>query len=226
MNIDIKYGPGNAAACIQLDGGEQVTAEGGAMIGMSKGVTIKTEAMKRSQGGLLGALKRMAAGESFFINTFTAGHAGGDVWVAATLPGDMAVLELDGSAKIIVQSGSYVATSTDVSIDLGWAGFKSLFSKEGLFWIQLGGTGQAVINSFGAIFAIDVDGEYIVDTGHIVAFEETLDFSLSKAGKSWMSSFLGGEGLVCKFKGRGRVWCQSHNSPGFGRTLGPKLKPR
>ena len=46
-----------------------------------------------------------------------------------------------------------------------------------------------------------VDGEYIVDTGHIVAFNETLNFSLSKAGKSWMSSILGGEGLVCRFQG-------------------------
>ena len=65
-----------------------------------------------------------------------------------------------------------------------------------------------------------------MDTGHIVAFNDTLDFSITKAGGSWISSFLGGEGLVCKFKGKGTVWCQSHNASGFGKILGPRLKPR
>jgi uncharacterized protein (AIM24 family) len=73
---------------------------------------------------------------------------------------------------------------------------------------------------------VPVNGEYIVDTGHIVAFDETLNFKLSKAGKSWLSSLLGGEGLVCRFQGQGTVWCQSHNAPSFGKTLGPKLRPR
>ena len=73
---------------------------------------------------------------------------------------------------------------------------------------------------------MDVDGEYIVDSGHIVAFEESLDFTITKAGSSWLHSILGGEGLVCKFRGRGRVWMQSHNPSSFGKHLGPKLKPR
>ncbi|MCI5144481.1 MAG: AIM24 family protein, partial [Candidatus Electrothrix sp. AR3] len=88
------------------------------------------------------------------------------------------------------------------------------------------GSGKVVINSFGEIYPIEVDGEYIVDTGHIVAFNETLNFDITKAGKSWISSFLGGEGLVCKFKGKGTVWCQSHNATGFGQTLGPMLRSR
>jgi uncharacterized protein (AIM24 family) len=53
-----------------------------------------------------------------------------------------------------------------------------------------------------------------------------LNFTLTKAGKSWISSMLGGEGLVCKFHGQGIVWCQSHNAPGFGHTIGPKLRAR
>ena len=76
------------------------------------------------------------------------------------------------------------------------------------------------------MLAIEVDGDYIVDTGHIVAFDETLDFTITKAGKSWISSMLGGEGLVCKFKGKGTVWCQSHNETSFGQVVGPKLRAR
>jgi uncharacterized protein (TIGR00266 family) len=95
-----------------------------------------------------------------------------------------------------------------------------------MFWVKASGQGTVIFNSFGAIYQIQVNGEHIVDAGHIVAFEETLAFSLTKAGKSWMSSILGGEGLVCKFKGKGIVWVQSHNSSSFGSALGPKLKPR
>ena len=95
-----------------------------------------------------------------------------------------------------------------------------------MFWIHLTGAGKVVLNSFGAIYPVEMDGEYIVDTGHIVAFQETLDFKVTKAGKSWMSSFLGGEGLVCRFRGKGTVWCQSHNQTSFGHTLGPMLKTR
>jgi uncharacterized protein (AIM24 family) len=83
-----------------------------------------------------------------------------------------------------------------------------------------------VLSSYGAIYPVEVNGEHIVDTGHIVAFDETLKFTLSKAGKSWVGSFLGGEGLVCKFQGVGVVWCQSHNAPSFGGVLGPMLKAR
>ena len=100
-----------------------------------------------------------------------------------------------------------------------------MFSGEGLFWLKMEGHGKALINAFGAIYPVEVDGEYIVDTGHIVAFDDSLDFSLSKAGKSWMSSLLGGEGIVCRFKGKGTVWCQSHSPSGFGHAIGQLLEP-
>lgn len=195
------------------------------MISMSSDMEIETTTHKKSSGSIFKAVKRMLAGESFFLNHFTGGPQGGSVWLAATLSGDMMIHELKGDS-LIVQGGSYVACEPSVDIDLGWQGFKSLFSGEGIFWLHLKGSGKVVISSFGAIYPVAVDGEYIVDTGHIVAFEETLDFTISKAGKSIISSFLGGEGLVCKFKGKGTVWCQSHNASGFGKLLGPMLRKR
>ncbi len=95
-----------------------------------------------------------------------------------------------------------------------------------MFWVNLKGSGQIVLSSFGAIYPVEVDGDYIVDTGHIVAFNETLDFSITKAGSSWLHSILGGEGLVCKFSGKGTVWCQSHNPASFGTALASGLRPR
>lgn len=225
MEVEIVHGPGNSAARVQLKPDEVVTAEGGAMISMSGDMDVKTTTHKKGKGGLLKAAKRLLAGESFFINHFTASSKGGEVLFASTLPGDMLLRDLEDE-NLIVQGGSWVCSEPGIEIDLGWQGFKSLLSGEGMFWLHLNGTGRVVLNSFGAIYPIEVDGEHIVDTGHIVAFEETLDFSLSKAGKSWLSSFLGGEGLVCKFKGRGTVWCQSHNASSFGHAIGPRLKPR
>lgn len=225
MQIDILHRPANAAARLKLGPSESCVAEGGAMIAMSADTAIETTTHQRGGGGFLSGMKRMLGGESFFLNHFTAGPGGGEVWLAAKLSGDMEAVELDNET-LIVQGGSFVACDPGVQMDMGWQGMKSLLSGEGLFWLKLSGKGRVVLSSFGAVYPIDVDGEHIVDSGHIVAFQETLDFEITKAGSSWLSSFLGGEGLVCRFKGRGRLWCQSHNSTAFGRLVGPLLKPR
>ena len=225
MNVDIVEGPGNPAAIVKLSPGETVTAEGGAMIAMRGNFGIETTTQSRGKGSILGGLKRMLAGQSFFLNHFTADSAGGEIYFATTLPGDMVTLPISGGG-IICEGGAFVVKSEGVNLDMSWQGLKSAFSGEKFFWVRLSGSGSAVLSSFGAIYPIDIDGEYIVDTGHIVAFEETLNFSISKAGSSWISSFLGGEGFVCRFKGRGRLWCQSHHAPDFGRVLGRLLKPR
>jgi uncharacterized protein (TIGR00266 family) len=225
MQVQVLHGPANAAAKLILGANETVTAEAGSMIAMSGDMKVETTTYKKNQGGVMKALKRMLGGESFFVNHFSASGRGGEVFIAPTLPGDILALD-KGAENLIVQSGSYLASDHAIEIDLGWQGFKALFSGESVFWIKLGGQGRVVINSFGAIYPVDVDGEYIVDSGHIVAFPESLKFTITKAGKSWMSSMLGGEGLVCKFSGKGRIWCQSHNASGFGGTLGPMLRPR
>lgn len=228
MNIIIEHGPGSAAARIALEAGESITSEGGAMMAMSGNMQIETTTRQKSKngGGLLSGLKRMFSNESFFLNHFTAGHEGGEVILATTLPGDMYVHQVEPGVGLIVQGGGYVANANDVTIDLSYQGLKSLFSGENFFWLKASGEGELIFNSFGTIYPVDVNGEYTVDTGHVVAFEETLDFKLTKAGKSWMSSFLGGEGIVMNFSGQGRIWCQSHNPHEFGSTLGKMLRPR
>jgi len=225
MQIDLLKRPGNSAARVTLSPGEHLTSESGAMIAMSDNLELTTTTHKRNTGSLFAAAKRLLAGESLFLNHFSASSVAGEVFLAATLPGDMLRYDLQGE-NLIVQSGSFVACESSVNLNLGWQGFKSFFSGESVFWLQLSGTGPVIISSFGAMYPIEVDGEYIVDTGHIVAFQETLNFTVTKAGGSWATAILGGEGLVCRFSGRGTVWCQSHNAKGFGVELGPELKPR
>lgn len=225
MNIEFVHQPGNTAAKITLAANETLTAESGAMIAMSGDMNITTSTHKKKSGGFLKAAKRLLAGESIFLNHFDAPRDGAELWLGTSLAGDMMTYELDNE-NLIVQGGSYVACESDVDIDLGWQGFKAIFSGESIFWVHLKGRGKVILSSFGDIYPVEVDGEYIVDTGHIVAFNESLDFSITKAGKSWLHSFLGGEGLVCKFNGKGTVWCQSHNPQSFGKSVRSFLRPR
>jgi uncharacterized protein (TIGR00266 family) len=194
---------------------------------MSTGFNVETTSrQKGGSGGLVKGLKRMFAGENFFLNHFTATASDQMLIIGPRLLGDIIHLPMAGGS-IVVQGSSWLASSTGIAIDATWQGIgKALFSGEGMFWVKCSGAGDLFLNSFGAIYPVEVNGEYVVDTGHIVAFDETLQFRIGKASKSLVGSFLGGEGLVCKFSGQGRLYCQSHNPPSFGKLLGPKLRPR
>jgi uncharacterized protein (TIGR00266 family) len=224
MQIDILARPANTITKITFARNEEITAEGGSMVAMSGGLDVQTTTHKRGKRGIGRAVKRAFAGENIFLNHYKAERDGAHLYVAPNLIGDIMTHELQGSS-LIVQATSFLAHEASVDMDVSWQGFKNMLSSEGLFWLKMSGTGKVLINSFGAIYPVAVDGEYIVDTGHIVAFDEGLNFSLSKAGKSWISSWLGGEGIVCRFKGKGTVWCQSHSPSGFGNALGRMLDP-
>jgi uncharacterized protein (TIGR00266 family) len=174
----------------------------------------------------MAGIRRAFSGESFFLNHFTSRVEGGAVYIAPTQLADVYHHSLRGGS-VVVQGSSWLASSAGIEIDTTFAGIgNALFSGESMFWVKCSGTGDLLFNSFGAIYPVDVDGSYVVDTGHIVAFEETLSFQMAKASTSLIGSFLGGEGLVCRFNGRGRIWVQSHQPDAFGRTVGPLLLPR
>ncbi len=168
----------------------------------------------------------MFTGENFFLNHFTAHQNNQSLLIGPSLMGDCIHHSMRGGT-MIVQGTSWLASTSTIDIDATWQGFASaLFSGESMFWVKCSGAGELFLSSYGAIYPVDINGDYVVDTGHIVAFEDSLQFRIGKAGKSLVGSFLGGEGLVCKFQGQGRLYCQSHNPPSFGKLLGPKLKPR
>jgi len=225
MEINIAYRPSYALAIVGLGMNESIVAEGGAMVSMSSNVTIKTSRGAAGGGGILKSLKRaVLGGESFFMNTFTANGGAGEITLAPTLPGDIQTLTMTGPS-LMIQSTSYLASSPGIVLDTKWGGMKTLFGGEGLFMLKASGQGQVIVNSFGAIHEIPISGPYIVDSGHIVAFEETLTFEVKKVG-SWKATLLSGEGLVCLFNGKGRLWIQSRNPKAFGGLVGHKLPPR
>jgi uncharacterized protein (TIGR00266 family) len=227
MEVQLLHQPDSAIAQITLTEDENLYAQAGCMIAMSANIQADTTLRRGKGGGIWGGIKRMAAGESLFLSQFTCTNDSGEIFLAPKLIGDLMTYKLSGE-ELVVQAASYLASSEEVNLDVGFQGLKSFFSGESIFWLSLSGYGTALLTSFGGIYAIPVDGEYIVDTGHIVAFERRLDFEVTKAGSSWIGSLLGigGEGLVCRFKGQGKVYCQTHNNGAFGYLVGSQLPPR
>ncbi len=203
MKYRILAKPSYSLLELELEAGEEVIAESGAMVYM-RNVELVTEV----KGGIFGGLKRaMLGGESFFINRYLAkGKA--LLGLAPPYNGDITHINLSG--RIYAQSGAFLASSPSINIDTKWGGAKTFFAGEGLFLLKLEGVGDLFLSSFGGIEEINVDGKLAVDTGHIVAFEEGLDFRITKVG-GLKATILSGEGLVAEFNGKGKVWIQTRS---------------
>lgn len=209
---------------VSLKAGEQFVSEAGKMVRMSTSISNEVESVKKS-GGLLGGLKRMLGGESFFFSRYTA-NSDGEVVLAPTLPGNVGFQELTGACGWYCSGGSYMGSGPEIKTEPKWQGMKGLFSGESMVFVHATGIGPLVMDAFGTVTEEEVDGSFIVDTGHLVAFEDTLEYTISKAGGSWFNSWLAGEGFVIRFSGKGKVLVQSHNMKEFGAVLGPKLPQR
>jgi uncharacterized protein (TIGR00266 family) len=216
MQIEIESRPSFAMADVRLQPGETIIAESGAMVAMSPGLSVETR-LPGAQSGFVGAilgflfavLRRLLAGESMFVNHFTSNEAGARVLLAPGMVGDVVQLDV-GSAPVTVQATSFLASAPTVSTHLVWGGFSMLFSGEGAFFLRCQGRGALLVNSYGAIDRIDIDGGYIIDSGHVVGWSGELTYEMRRAG-SWKSTLLSGEGFVLEFQGRGTVWTQSRN---------------
>jgi len=214
MRWHIDHSPEYASLVAGLDAGESLVAEPGALVAMTPGLDIKTSA----RGGILNSLKRaVLGGESFFANTFTATRPS-RLHLAPAVPGDIVGYELDGS--IFLQSSSFLACGAGVKVDSAWGGARGFFSGTGLFLLKLTGTGPVFFNGYGAVRPIDVSGNHVVDTGHIVAFEPSLGYTVRPFG-GVKSFFFSSEGLVADFWGDGKVWMQTRQPQALASFLHP-----
>src|SRR4030042_5481797 len=219
MDVKLLYQPSYTMANVRLSANEEIRAESGSMVSMGDGISIET----KMQGGFFKALGRsILGGESFFINTFKASANGGEINFAPPLPGDMSCIDLN--KPMLVQSGSFVACEQTVDIDTKWGGAKTFFASEGLILLRATGSGKLLLSSFGAIHEVVLGAgeKHVVDTGHFVAFDEGIGFSVRRVG-GLKSTFFSGEGLVVDITGPGRVLIQSRSTDSFLGWLIPKL---
>jgi uncharacterized protein (TIGR00266 family) len=210
MEITTRHTPAYGVARLKLNGGEQVRTEAGAMMAMSADVELSAKA----EGGVMKSLKRAAlGGESFFVSTYTAPAQGGFVDVAARLPGDISSYTVASGQSLFVSKGSWIASEASIELNTKWGGFKNMFGSEGGFILRAEGQGQIVFACYGAleVWNLEVGHHVTVDTGHMVAYEESVQMGLRRATGGMVQSFKSGEGLVFDFEGPGKVWTQTRN---------------
>lgn len=170
---------------------------------------------------LVAFMRKFMGGETMFVNRYSA-TSGGEVVLAPTLSGQIVHHPLDGQKKLFVQTGSYLASSGDVDMKIRFGGLRTLFGGEGLVLLECAGNGDLWVNAYGGVIPIQVNGSFKVDTGHIVAFDGSLDFKVKSVGGA-MSFLFSGEGLVCEFTGQGVVYVQSRNLGALVGWLSPLL---
>ena len=229
MEIESEYGPAFTMMTANLAPGEQIKVEPGAMVAQSEGLEMKTG--MGSGGGLGGFMKSMMksafGGESFFVNTYTAGPSGGWISLAPSYPGDIETFDLNPGQSFYMQGGAFMASTINVDTSTKFQGAKSLFSREGAFFLRAEAVdvpGSVFFTSYGAMKEIEVtpDKPIKIDNGHVVAFSEGLNYQISKV-KGLGSFFFGGEGFTLDFHGSGSVWIQTRNIQSLANQLIPFL---
>jgi uncharacterized protein (TIGR00266 family) len=206
---------------VELDPGETVIAEAGMMMYMEDGIGFETKLGDGSKpkAGFLDKMvsvgKRAITGESLFMTHFS--HVGREgkrhVAFGAPYPGKIIAIDLDETnGELICQKNSFLcaALGTEVSIAFNKKIGAGLFGGEGFILQKLRGDGMVFIHAGGTIIEKRLNNQKImVDTGCIVAFENTINYDIQRAG-NLKSMIFGGEGLfLATMQGTGRIWLQS-----------------
>lgn len=192
-------------------------------------VEMDTRLNAGRRGGFLSAVKallvalvrKLLGGETMMVNEFQASGPA-EVWLAPAFSGAIAHRRLEGGS-LLLGAGAFLAMAGDLDMRLRWGGLRGLLSREGLFFVEVSGTGDLWITSYGGTHVVDVDGSYVVDNGHLVAFDPALDFRIRAAGGGALGLVASGEGLVCEFHGRGQVTVQARNVNALVGWLTPLL---
>jgi uncharacterized protein (TIGR00266 family) len=217
MQIQIRNRPSFANLLVRLARGDRIIAESDAMASMSSSISLQT----RWNGGFFRAiLRRLFGGETLFVNEFST-ESDGELVLTQPMPGDIEVVELKGQT-LYLQPGAFLACDPTVEFGLGYAGLRSFIAREGLFRLKVSGQGRVWFGAYGGILEKDVQGEYVVDSGHLVAYEPTLELRLGMAG-GLFSSFFSGEGLVMRIRGQGRIYLQSRSIQGLASWVNSHL---
>lgn len=220
MQFSIEGGPVFTILRVKLDKGEVIRAEAGAMVSMTASLELKA---KGTGKGLFGALAGAIGGESLFTSEYTATTGAGELVLAPSSPGDVLRFDMTGNT-VLAQSGAYMAGTPGLELSTQGS-LKAMMSGEGLFLQKITGTGTVFLSSYGSIIekTVTPGEDFILDSGHMVAYESSLNYKVTKAAKGIFSTLASGEGLVCRFSGSGKVWYQTRNIQALAGILSPLI---
>jgi len=225
LRCDIRYKPSYSMLVVNLEQGETITAEAGAMTYMDPNIEVHTRKREKS---LLGSLGLAIIGrQSFWVNDYTSAQGAGEVGLVSAPVGDIEMLEIRPDQGYVIQKAAYVASTQDVDLDAQWEGFTKGLFGQGLFMIRVTGNGNLFINTFGAVdkHTLRPGQSMIVDNFHLVAFSSTCSYKVTKFG-GLKETLLGGEGLVTNITGPGDIYIQTKNLKEFVDWLWTLIEPR
>ena len=219
MLHEIKGSDGFAYLDFTLDPGDSLTTEAGAMASMD----TELDMTAHLNGGVIkGFLRKYLGGESLFINRFqNKTEKPLKLVLTSPTPGSLREITLNGNS-LNLEGGSYVCSTPDVTLGLRYAGLSSYIGSEGFFKLVVSGQGTVWIGGYGALVDKLVEGEFIVDSGHLVAYEPQIKLKTQLSG-GLVGSFLGGEGLVTRLEGTGRVILQTRSVAGLAAWINPRF---
>lgn len=220
MVVTIEGAPAFAHLHVDLAPGESLVAESDAMASMAAELDLDA----KWNGGLFKALaKRFLGGESLFVSVFTnRTDRPRRLTLTQGTPGEIRAVALRAGESLCLQPGAFVASTGELELGVKWAGFASLIAREGLFKLQARGPGTLWYGAYGGLVDHTVEGQYIVDTGHLVAYPPHIKLGIQLAGGIFGSLF-GGEGLVTRLEGHGKVVLQSRSVSGLAGWINPRL---
>ncbi|MDH3395196.1 MAG: TIGR00266 family protein [Nitrosopumilus sp.] len=206
-----------------LNKGEKVTAEAAAMVYIRGDILTET---KMRKGGFLKSLKAAAlGGESFFVNEFIAQEDNCKLGLTGNMLGDIEVIKID--EEFIVQSGAFVGSTGDLTLDTKWQGFTKGIFGTNMFMLKTIGNGEIFVNAWGGILQTKLQAgeKMIIDNYQLVALSSTASYRVTKHG-NFKTTLFGGEALVMEIIGPGIVYIQTKNVMEFVRALLPFLPKR
>ena len=208
---------------IELEPGEKVYGEAGSMVYMSGNINMEAKA----RGGFLEALKRKAAGETFFMTEFSSVGGTGLVAFAGNAPGTIKPIEISPDKEFIAQKDAFLCAQDSVNIDIAFQRRlgAAFFGGEGFILERLYGEGLAFIHACGDFVEFDLKEDQIlkVDTGSVVGWDSTVTFDIERV-KGIKTMFFGGEGIfLTTLKGPGKVILQSMSLANLASALAPFL---
>ena len=225
--MNYKFTQGTAFPLVQvtLSRGEEIQIERGCMAYHKGGVNLEGK-MNSDSGGVGGFLKAMGrsmvSGESFFITRAKGLNDGAMIALAPAMPGAIRELQV-GAQQWRIRDQAFLACDANVSYEMKRQSVgKALFGGTGGFFImESKGAGSMLINSYGDILELQMDGTepLVVDNTHVVAWSTSLDYNIKVASGTF--GFTTGEGLVNEFHGAGKVMIQTRNI----KSLAGMLKP-
>lgn len=229
MESKTTHDPGFAMLKVDLAPNERLVSEPGAMVAMSDDVELDAKVTSDPDAGILSTMmmfvwnmmRSVFGGESVIMNHYQA-QGDGSVWLAPTMAGDVERHRLEGG-KIRMKHGAYLASTDGISVDVHFGGLKGFLPWKSTFHLVAEGEGDVWFNAYGGVRAIDVDGRYTVDDGHIIAYDYSLDKKTRGSGGGIMGLLASGEGLVKEFQGQGTVYIQTRNEGSLIGLVTPLL---